>query len=53
MVRKLENSSSFNKNLSKKIEYRETAFKWGTTFIVLSKDYMRVFLKYLEKTTFY
>ena len=49
---KLENSSSFNKIYQKKSNIEKLLSSGGTTFIVLSKDYMRVFLKYLEKNNF-
>ena len=51
-LEKLENSSSFNKIYQKKSNIEKLLSSEGTTFIVLSKDYMRVFLKYLEKNNF-
>ena len=51
-LEKLENSSAFNKMYQKKSNIEKLLSSEGTTFIVLSKDYMRVFLKYLEKNNF-
>ena len=51
-LEKLENSSAFNKIYQKKSNIEKLLSNKGTTFIVLSKDYMRVFLKYLEKNNF-
>ena len=51
-LEKLENSSAFNKMYQKKSNIEKLLSNEGTTFIVLSKDYMRVFLKYLEKNNF-
>ena len=46
-LEKLENSSVFNKMYQKKSNIEKLLSSEGTTFIVLSKDYMRVILKYL------
>ena len=51
-LEKLENSSLLNKIYQKKSNIEKLISSKGITFVVLSKDYMRIFLEYLEKNNF-